>query len=98
VPDRAVEIVRENIRERGVHCTSLFCRHRLLDRGSDQRVAEPEAIRGEHAEASVDDRLPIANAHRGSSEFLRRPKQFDGFPILQRSSEEQRLRAGVELL
>jgi hypothetical protein len=98
VPDRAVEILGENIRECGVYRTSLFRWHRLFDRGSDQRVAEPETIRSEHAEASTDDGFPIANAHRGSSDFLRRLKQFGGFPVLQRGSVEQCPRVGIELL
>lgn len=98
VPDRAVEIVRQNIRECSVYRTSLSYWHRLFNRGSDQRMAEPEAIRNKHAEASIDDWFTIANAQRGSAKFLRRLKQFGGFPILQCSSVEQGPRVGVELI
>jgi hypothetical protein len=51
VPDRTVTIVREHLRKGRMCRASLFYGRRLLNGRSDQRVAELEAIRGEHPEA-----------------------------------------------
>ena len=92
VPDGAVRLIGQCLGEGSVRASKLVGRHRLLDRGDDQRVSESKYSRVERPEGGGDSRRQVGGVHRLS----RRPAQLGQVDFVERRQEKQSLHVCAE--